>query len=69
MAGDLDVRGFFGLDPDVRPGFGEVRLDVHLSGPEPAARYAELHAAADEHCPVLDLFANPTPVRVRTHTH
>ncbi|HQY34733.1 MAG TPA: OsmC family protein [Actinotalea sp.] len=61
--GDLDVRGFFGLDDSVRAGFTEVRLDVRLSGPETAERYAELQAAVDAHCPVLDLFANPTPVR------
>ena len=66
-AGDLDVRGFFGLD-DVRPGFGDVRLEVRLSGPETAERYAELHAAVDAHCPVLDLFSNPTPVRTTLAT-
>ncbi len=56
------MRGFFGLDDAVRPGFGAVRLRVRLLGPEPAERYAELHRAVEEHCPVLDLFANPTPV-------
>ena len=61
--GDLDVRGFFGLDDSVRAGFTEIRLDVRLSGPETAERYAELQAAVDAHCPLLDLFANPTPVR------
>ncbi|MFM9378346.1 OsmC family protein [Gordonia sp. VNK21] len=60
--GDLDVRGFFGLDDAVRPGFGEVRVQVQITGPEPAARYAELHEAVQAHCPVLDLTANPTPV-------
>ena len=60
--GDLDVRGFFGLDDAVRAGFGDIRLEVRLSGPESPERYAELHAAADAHCPVLDLFTNPTPV-------
>lgn len=63
--GDLDVRGFFGVDDDVRPGFGGVELDVRLTGPEPAHRYAELHDAVDRHCPVLDLFANSTPVQSR----
>ncbi|HEY3436329.1 MAG TPA: OsmC family protein [Actinotalea sp.] len=62
-AGDLDVRGFFGLDEAVRPGFTEVRVDVRLTGPESDERYAELQAAVDAHCPVLDLFANATPVR------
>lgn len=68
-AGDLDVRGFFGLDDGVRPGFGQIRLDVHVTGPESPERYAELHAAVDAHCPVLDLFSRPTPVQVRLHPH
>lgn len=60
--GDLDVRGFFGLDDTVRPGFTEVRVNVDIAGPDDAERYRELHQAVDEHCPVLDLTANPTPV-------
>lgn len=60
--GDIDLRGFFGIDDKVRPGFGAVRIKVALGGPEPAARYEELAAAVDAHCPVLDLFRNPVPV-------
>jgi uncharacterized OsmC-like protein len=60
--GDLDVRGFFGLDDAVRPGFGEVRVKVTLDGPAGPERYRELQEAVDKHCPVLDLFSNPTPV-------
>jgi uncharacterized peroxidase-related enzyme len=62
VEGDLDVRGFFGIDDSVRPGFGEVRLRVTLSGPEQDSRYEELAKAVDAHCPVLDLFSNPVPV-------
>jgi putative redox protein len=39
-----------------------VRLAVTVTGPESDERYAELAAAVDEHCPVLDLFTNPVPV-------
>lgn len=62
VEGDLDVRGFFGLDDAVRPGYEEVRVTVHITGPESAERYAELQRQVDEHCPVLDLFANPVSV-------
>jgi uncharacterized OsmC-like protein len=62
VEGDLDVRGFFGVDESVRPGFGAVRLRVTLSGPEPASRYDELAQAVDAHCPVLDIFSNPVRV-------
>ncbi len=60
--GDIDLRGFFGVDDRVRAGFNAVRIRVSLEGPEDAARYAELAAAVDAHCPVLDLFRNPVPV-------
>jgi uncharacterized OsmC-like protein len=62
VEGDLDVRGFFGFDDTVRPGLTAVRVDVTVTGPESADRYAELAAAVDDHCPVLDLFKNPVPV-------
>lgn len=64
VEGDLDVRGFFGIDPTVRPGYGEVRVKLNITGPESAERYEELRRAVDEHCPVLDLFSNTTPVKV-----
>jgi uncharacterized OsmC-like protein len=60
--GDIDLRGFFGLDDDVRPGFGSIRLRVELNGPEDPARYEELAEVVDRHCPVLDLVQNPVPV-------
>jgi len=60
--GDLDLRGFFGVDDEVRPGFSAVRVEVTVSGPETPERYADLAAAVDAHCPVLDLFQNPVPV-------
>lgn len=62
VEGDLDVRGFFGLDESVRPGFGDVRVTVTLGGPAEPERYRELAAAVDAHCPVLDVFRNATPV-------
>jgi len=60
--GDLDARRLFGIDESVRPGFGAVRLDVAITGPESEERYQQLRDAVDAHCPVLDLFANATPV-------
>jgi putative redox protein len=46
----------------VRPGFSAVRVEVTVTGPERPERYQELAAAVDQHCPVLDLFANPVLV-------
>lgn len=62
LAGDLDVQGFFGLDPDVRPGFQSIDLTVRLNGPETSDRYAHLSKIVDEHCPVLDVLTVGVPV-------
>src|ERR1700753_2924789 len=56
VEGDLDLRGFFGVDDSVRPGFTAVRVEVSVTGPESAERYAALAAAVDQACPGLDLF-------------
>lgn len=66
--GDVDVRGFFGLDDAVRPGFGEIRVAVTVRGPESDERYRELQEAVDAHCPVLDSAINPTAVRTTVET-
>jgi uncharacterized OsmC-like protein len=67
VEGDLDLRGFFGVDDGVRPGLSAVRVEVTVTGPESEERYAELATAVDEHCPVLDLFRNPVPVSRALH--
>ncbi len=61
--GDLDVRGLFGIDETVRPGFSAIRLTTRVTGPESDERYAQLQKIVDANCPVLDLFTNPTPVK------
>jgi hypothetical protein len=48
--GDLDVRGFFGLDDAVRPGFGEIRFEGH---PRRARRATALPRAAGDRRPAL----------------
>jgi uncharacterized OsmC-like protein len=61
VTGDIDLRSLFGVDGS-RPGFGQVEVNVVLSGPETPERYEELRRQVDEHCPLLDIFANPVPV-------
>lgn len=62
--GEVDVRGLFGAD-DVRPGFSRLRVVVDIDGPESRERYDELRQVVDAHCPVHDLFSNPTPIETR----
>lgn len=62
LSGELDVRGFFGLDDSVRPGFRSITADVVVSGPETDERYAELARQVEAHCPVLDVLTASVPV-------
>jgi uncharacterized OsmC-like protein len=64
VSGDLDTRGFFGLDDSVRPGFQGLELHVTFRGPETDDRYAVLRAAVERHCPVLDNLTAGVEVRV-----
>jgi putative redox protein len=60
--GDLDARTLFGIEGGPRAGFTSIDLAITITGPETEERYAELRTVVDAHCPVLDLFANATPV-------
>lgn len=62
--GDLDVRGLFGADDTVRPGLSAVRVTVDITGPDSDEAYQELQTTVDAHCPVFDIFTNPTPIDV-----
>jgi uncharacterized OsmC-like protein len=62
VVGDIDLRGFLGVDGVERAGYDGVRIRVALSGPEPGERYRELAEAVDRHCPVLDALSRPIPV-------
>ena len=48
VEGDLDLRGFFGVDDEVRAGLSAVRVEVNVASPESEERYAELAAAVYE---------------------
>ena len=60
--GDLDARELFGIEGGARAGFTHVRLAITITGPETQERNTELRDVVDQHCPVLDLFVNATPV-------
>ena len=62
--GDLDVRGLFGADDSVRPGLSAVRVTVDITGPDSDEAYQDLQTTVDAHCPVFDIFTNPTPIDV-----
>jgi putative redox protein len=64
LEGDLDLRGFFAVKDDVRPGFTGIRGKVTLKGPAAPEDFAKLKAVVDAHCPVLDILRAPVPVQL-----
>jgi len=64
LEGDIDLRGFFAVDDHVRAGFERIWGTVTLEGPASDAEYERLKAHVDDHCPVLDLLSNATPIKL-----
>lgn len=63
LEGDLDVRGFKG-DPNVRPGFQEIRFKMHMktdASPEQAKEFAKF---IENTCPVGDSLANGVSLKL-----
>ena len=69
LAGELDLRGFFGAAEGVRPGFRRINGVVRFDSSASKEELAHLKAVVDAHCPVLDLFSNATPVEIAVAGH
>lgn len=41
--GDIDLRGFLGLDPNVKPGYDEISYTVHVKGNGTPEQYRKVH--------------------------
>ena len=62
LKGDIDLRGFFGVDETVRAGYQKIRGTVHIKSSASRETLEKLKAAVDAHCPVLDMLTTPVPV-------
>jgi uncharacterized OsmC-like protein len=63
IEGDVDLRGFLGLDKSVRPGFENIRVAFKASGDFDDEQLAEL-ASLTRYSPVRDIVSNPVPVAI-----
>ncbi len=64
LTGTIDLRGFFNVQHDVRPGYQVIEAEVILDSPASETELARLKDVVDRHCPVLDILRNPTPVQL-----
>jgi uncharacterized OsmC-like protein len=65
VEGDLDLRGFLGLSPDVRKGYSTVRIRMRV---KTKAEPATIKALAGM-SPVFDVVARALPVFVQVETY
>lgn len=63
LAGDFNLHGFLGLDPDVRPGMQELRVTVTAASPDASReQLEELVETVQQRSPIRDTLASPVPV-------
>lgn len=62
--GDIDLRGFLGISPEVPVGFKEIRVYVKIDADISDEQKAELLRLAEEYSPVTNTIKSQTPVAV-----
>jgi uncharacterized OsmC-like protein len=61
--GELDLRGFLGLDKDVKPGYDEIRYKVRIKGDGTREQFEEVHNSVMATSPNYWNMANPIKLR------
>jgi hypothetical protein len=61
-AGTLDLRGFLGLDPTVRPGYETIRYVARIKAFAPLAQLQEIHEAVVRTSPNFFNLSHPVDV-------
>jgi len=64
LEGELDVRGFLGIAPDVRNGYERIRVHFKVKSNASDEQLQELGRIAQARSPVFDIVSHPTPVEV-----
>lgn len=61
--GEIDLRGFLGLDPTVPPGYESLRYTVRIKGDGTREQFAEVHEAVMATSPNFHNVARPITLR------
>jgi uncharacterized OsmC-like protein len=62
LKGSLDLKGLFGMDPAIPPGYQKITFETFLSSSASAEELRKLVEAVESHCPVLDTLVRPIEV-------
>lgn len=62
ITGDMDLRGYLGLDEDVRPGYSNIDYTVRVKSDADRATLEGLLSKAEKHSPMFDNIRNGVQV-------
>ena len=65
VTGDLDLRGYLGLDDQIRPGYTNLSYVVRVKSDAPLEQIQELLEAAEKTSPMFDTIRNGAPITSR----
>ena len=64
LEGDMDIQGILGIDPDVRNGFGDIKVTFDIDADATKDEIEALVAQSQKRSAVFDAVTNPTNVTV-----
>jgi uncharacterized OsmC-like protein len=64
-SGELDLRGFLGLDERIKPGYEAMRTTVRIKGDGTPEQFAEIHETVRKTSPNWFNLSNPVAVEAR----
>lgn len=67
IEGDMDILGILGADPDVRNGFGGIRVRYEIDADASQQEIEAIVAQSQKRSAVFDIVTNPTNVAVQVN--
>ena len=64
-SGSLDLRGFLGIDPAVKPGYDTIRYVVRIKGDGTPAQFQEIHETVAKTSPNYFNISRPVAIDAR----
>jgi uncharacterized OsmC-like protein len=61
-SGELDLRGFLGIDDDVKPGYDAIKVKIAIKGDGTEAQFREIHRIVLKTSPNYFNVSRPIPV-------
>jgi len=68
VAGDIDLNGILGLDPNVRNGYQSISVRFTVKGDAPAEKLRAIVEQSRARSAVFDLLTNQVPVTIEVET-